>query len=162
MIIAWSNYFLYGYVTVYNMKETSLRKITKSSAETMLLAILKGVGVIIMLLPFQWEFIDYAVLHDSTFHTKISSLVMLIITVIISIAYILRMKVYDDTISKEYKFANAFALLSSILVWVIHLFVYDISYVPIMFAFVAYIMYFLVENPDIILLNERSRTYGSR
>ena len=154
MIIAWSNYFLYGYVTVYNIKETSLKKITKSSAETMLLAILKGVGVIIMLLPFQWDFIDYAVLHDSTFHTKISSLVMLIITVIISIAYILRMKVYDDTISKEYKFANGFALLSSILVWVIHLFVYDISYVPIMFAFVAYIMYFLVENPDIILLNE--------
>ena len=154
MIIAWSNYFLYGYVTVYNMKETSLRKITKSSAETMLLAILKGVGVTIMLLPFQWDFIDYAVLQDSTFHTKISSLLMLIITVIISIAYILRMKVYDDTISKEYKFANGFALLSSILVWVIHLFVYDISYVPIMFAFVAYIMYFLVENPDIILLNE--------
>lgn len=154
MIIAWSNYFLYGYVTVYNIKETSLKKITKTSAETMLLAILKGVGVIIMLLPFQWEFIDYAVLHDSTFHTKISSLLMLIITVIISIAYILRMKVYDDTISKEYKFANGFALLSSILVWVIHLFVYDISYVPIMFAFVAYIMYFLVENPDIILLNE--------
>lgn len=154
MIIAWSNYFLYGYVTVYNMKETSLRKITKSSAETMLLAILKGVGVIIMLLPFQWDFIDYGVLQDSTFHTKISSLLMLIITVIISIAYILRMKVYDDTISKEYKFANGFALLSSILVWVIHLFVYDISYVPIMFAFVAYIMYFLVENPDIILLNE--------
>ena len=154
MIIAWSNYFLYGYVTVYNIKETSLKKITKSSAETMLLAILKGVGVIIMLLPFQWDFIDYAVLHDSTFHTKISSLLMLIITVIISIAYILRMKVYDDTISKEYKFANGFALLSSILVWVIHLFVYDISYVPIMFAFVAYIMYFLVENPDIILLNE--------
>ena len=154
MIIAWSNYFLYGYVTVYNIKETSLKKITKSSAETMLLAILKGVGVIIMLLPFQWDFIDYAVLHDSTFHTKISSLVMLIITVIISIAYILRMKVYDDTISKEYKFANGFTLLSSILVWVIHLFVYDISYVPIMFAFVAYIMYFLVENPDIILLNE--------
>lgn len=154
MIIAWSNYFLYGYVTVYNIKETSLKKITKSSAETMLLAILKGVGVIIMLLPFQWDFIDYAVLQDSTFHTKISSLLMLIITVIISIAYILRMKVYDDTISKEYKFANGFALLSSILVWVIHLFVYDISYVPIMFAFVAYIMYFLVENPDIILLNE--------
>ena len=154
MIIAWSNYFLYGYVTVYNMKETSLRKITKSSAETMLLAILKGVGVTIMLLPFQWDFIDYGVLQDSTFHTKISSLLMLIITVIISIAYILRMKVYDDTISKEYKFANGFALLSSILVWVIHLFVYDISYVPIMFAFVAYIMYFLVENPDIILLNE--------
>lgn len=154
MIIAWSNYFLYGYVTVYNMKETSLRKITKSSAETMLLAILKGVGVIIMLLPFQWDFIDYGVLQDSTFHTKISSQLMLIITVIISIAYILRMKVYDDTISKEYKFANGFALLSSILVWVIHLFVYDISYVPIMFAFVAYIMYFLVENPDIILLNE--------
>ena len=154
MIIAWSNYFLYGYVTVYNIKETSLKKITKSSAETMLLAILKGVGVIIMLLPFQWDFIDYGVLQDSTFHTKISSLLMLIITVIISIAYILRMKVYDDTISKEYKFANGFALLSSILVWVIHLFVYDISYVPIMFAFVAYIMYFLVENPDIILLNE--------
>ena len=154
MIIAWSNYFLYGYVTVYNMKETSLRKITKSSAETMLLAILKGVGVIIMLLPFQWDFIDYGVLQDSTFHTKTSSLIMLIITVIISVAYILRMKVYDDTISKEYKFANGFALLSSIFIWVIHLFVYDISYVPIMFTFVAYIMYFLVENPDIILLNE--------
>lgn len=154
MIIAWSNYFLYGYVTVYNMKETSLRKITKSSAETMLLAILKGVGVIIMFLPFQWDFIDYAVLQDSTFHTKMSSLIMLIITVIISVAYILRMKVHDDTISKDYKFANGFALLSSIFVWVIHLFVYDISYVPIMFAFVAYIMYFLVENPDIILLNE--------
>lgn len=154
MIIAWSNYFLYGYVTIYNIKETNLRKITASSFETMLLAILKGVGVIIMLLPFQWEFTDYAVLSDSTFHTKESSFVLLIITLVVSVAYILRMKAYDDKISKEYKLANALSMIFSLLVWVIHLFVFDISYLPLTFTLVAYIMYFLVENPDIILLNE--------
>lgn len=107
-----------------------------------------------MLLPFQWEFIDYAVMNDSLFHTKSSSYVMLIITVILSVAYILRMKKYDDKISTEYKFANGLTLASSALVWVIHIFVLNISYVSIMFALVAYIMYFLVENPDIILLKE--------
>lgn len=154
MIIAWSNYFLYGYVTVFGFKDTNLRKITAYSFETMMLAILKGVGVIIMLLPFQWEFTDYAVLYDSTFHTKESSFVLLIITLVVSVAYILRMKAYDDKISKEYKFANGLSMIFSLLVWVIHLFVFDISYLPLTFTLVAYIMYFLVENPDIILLNE--------
>ena len=154
MIIAWSNYFLYGYVSVYNIQDTSLRKITMFSFETFLLALLKGVGVIFMLIPFQWKFIDYAVMQDQTFHTYISSLVMLIITVVLSTGYILRMKKYDDQISKEYKFANGISLLSSALIWVIHLFVHDISYLPIMFTLVAYVMYFLVENPDIILLKE--------
>ena len=154
MIIAWSNYFLYGYVTVFGFKDTNLRKITAYSFETMMLAILKGVGVIIMLLPFQWEFTDYAVLYDSTFHTKESSFVLLIITLVVSVAYILRMKAYDDKISKEYKFANGLSMIFSVLVWVIHLFVFDISYLPLTFTLVAYIMYFLVENPDIILLNE--------
>ena len=154
MIIAWSNYFLYGYVTVFGFKDTNLRKITAYSFETMMLAILKGVGVITMLLPFQWEFTDYAVLYDSTFHTKESSFVLLIITLVVSVAYILRMKAYDDKISKEYKFANGLSMIFSVLVWVIHLFVFDISYLPLTFTLVAYIMYFLVENPDIILLNE--------
>ena len=107
-----------------------------------------------MLLPFQWEFTDYAVLYDSTFHTKESSFVLLIITLVVSVAYILRMKAYDDKISKEYKFANGLTMIFSLLVWVIHLFVFDISYLPLTFTLVAYIMYFLVENPDIILLNE--------
>lgn len=154
MIIAWSNYFLYGYVTVFDFKDTNLRKITAYSFETMMLAILKGLGVIIMILPFQWEFTDYAALYDSTFHTKELSFVLLIITLVVSVAYILRMKAYDDKISKEYKFANGLSMIFSVLVWVIHLFVFDISYLPLTFTLVAYIMYFLVENPDIILLNE--------
>ena len=154
MVIAWSNYFLYGFVTVYNIQETSLRKITMHSFETLLLAILKGVGVIFMIIPFQWEFIDYQVMFDSTFHTKVSSMTMLVITLLLSIAYILRMKKYDKQISKEYKFANAISLLSAILIWVVHLFVHNVSYLPIMFTLVAYVMYFLVENPDIILLKE--------
>lgn len=152
MIVTWVNYFLYGFVTVYNIPKEA--KVATYSIETKMLYGLKVFAVLVMIFPLKTKFLDFPLFDHGAYHSQATSIAMAVITVFGAIIYIFRMKKFDDKISTEYKFGNAIALISSLIIWCIHIFVYELSYVPLGFAFITYIIYFVQENPDIILLKE--------
>ena len=67
----------------------------------------------------------------------------------------------NKKLSKEFIFATIFGCLICIVICVFHMFYHDNTYLPLSFAIFAYVLYFTIENPDIILLHETMKIQKS-
>lgn len=157
MFASWNLFVLYGNIVMKKIEETNFFKIIKSDKELMQLFISPIIIAIVFLLPFKYKLIDSVTKTNIVYYKPTMAIILLALSVTSVIFYIINIKKNKDNVSKEFKFMNLVAIVSMWTINVFH-FLYDgLSFYPLAFTLIAYTIYFTIENPDIIMMNEIHR-----
>lgn len=157
LFIAWVAFYIYCMVTVYDIKETNLFKIIKSKKEFIVLTVILGIYTLIAMIPTYISLFDNIDPNNIEIFTADSSQAILIIFIISLISLLIRFIPYRKKLSKEFMFSSIFGCLMCMGTCVFHMFYHDNTFLPMVFVIFAYMLYFYVENPDILLLNETKK-----
>lgn len=154
MVDAWGMYYLYSIMVVNNVKETHPIKIVLSTWETKVTVIILLVVTILLFLPINIPIIDFIDPNNIYYFSKGAALLMTLGTLGCNILYSFGFIKNWKKLSKEFKFANLISLSVSLIICSLQYFIPETNWVPLCYTLVAYITYFMVENPDIIIMNE--------
>lgn len=157
LFMAWVAFYIYCMVTVYDIKETNLIKIIKSRVEFIILTVILGIYTFIAMIPTYISLFDNIDPNNIEIFTADSSKTILIIFIISLVALLSRFIPHRKKLSKEFIFSSLFGCFVCMGTCVFHMFYHANTFLPMAFVIFAYMLYFYVENPDIILLNETKK-----
>ncbi len=157
MFISWNLFVLYGYVSMKDIEETNFFKIVKTDKQLMQLFFSPIIIAIAFLLPFNYKLIDTVTQANIIYYKPKMAIILLALSVSSVIFYIIEIIKNKDKVSKEFKFMNLVSIVSMCTINIFHVLYNGLSFYPLAFTLVAYTIYFSVENPDIIMMNEIQR-----
>lgn len=156
-IIAIYLIFLYGFTTIYKIETTKFSKIVQYNKDTKFITVLAAIFIIVMLLPIKMSLIDFVTRDNIRFMTIKTGFITIGIMTMLSIYFAIRLYKNKDNVSKQLKTSYIVALPLFIAclggqTW------YKESTIPItVLMYIGYLLYYLIENPDILYLNEQKR-----
>ena len=157
MFISWNLFVLYGYVSMKDIEETNFFKIVKTDKQLMQLFISPIIIAIAFLLPFNYKLIDTVTQANIIYYKPKMAIILLALSVSSVIFYVIEIIKNKDKVSKEFKFMNLVSIVSMCTINIFHVLYNGLSFYPLAFTLVAYTIYFSLENPDIIMMNEIQR-----
>ena len=157
MFISWNLFVLYGYVTLKKVEETNFFKMIKSDKELMGLFASPIMIAIAFLLPFDYKIIDTVTKTSIVYYDSTMSIILLVLTITSITFYVINIYKRRNTVSKNFIFMNFVAITTMATLNLFHIFYNGLSFYPLAFTLIAYTIYFLIENPDIIMMDEIKR-----
>lgn len=154
MFISWNLYIIYGYVSIKKIEEVNFFKIIKSDKQLMSLFIFPLLIGLVFLLPFEFELIDSVTKANIVYYKPLMSLILFGLSVASVLTYVIEIVKNKDNVSKEFKFMNLVSIVAMCTINLFHILYDGLSFYPLAFSLVAYTIYFCVENPDIIMMDE--------
>ena len=161
LFATWIMFYFYCLTTVYDINETKFFKIISSKLEFKLISLFLIIYLIAIFMPFYISLFDNIDVNNIEIFTKDSSTTILILLIISSISLFSRIISRRNKLSKEFIFSTMFGCLICSAVCVFHLFYHANTFLPLVFVVFAYVLYFFVENPDILLLQETVKLQNS-
>lgn len=149
--------FLYGFATIYKIEGKKINEIIKYNKDTKLLSIIFIMFSVILILPIKLNLIDFIKPDKILYMTTKTGLLIISVVTILSIYFAICAYKKRDSISKAFKTSYMVALPLFIAclagqTW------YKESTIPItVLMYIAYLIYYNIENPDILYLNEQKR-----
>lgn len=157
LFVAWVAFYIYCLVTVYDIKETNLFKILKSKKEFIVLSVILVIYTLIAMIPTYISLFDNIDPNNIEIFTADSSKTILIIFIVSLFSLLTRIIPNRKKLSKEFIFSTLFGCFVCMGTCVFHMFYHANTFLPMAFVIFAYMLYFYVENPDILLLNETKK-----
>ena len=157
LFLAWLSYYIYCLVTVYNIQDANLFKIIKSKVEFIIIAVILSIFTIIAMIPKYIALFDDIDANNIEIFTASSSKTILLIFIVSLISLLIRFIPNRNKISKEFIFSTIFGCFVCMATCVFHMFYHVNTFLPMALVIFAYNVYFHVENPDIILLEETKK-----
>ena len=154
MFGTWIIFYIYCLVTVYDIKEVNLFKIIKSRKEFIIICSILSLYIVALFIPTYISLFDNIDPNNIEIFTRDSSTTILIFLVISAISLFARIIPNRKKLSNEFIFATIFGCLICMMICVFHMFYHDNTFLPLAFVVFAYVLYFGIENPDILLLEE--------
>lgn len=157
LFLAWAAFYIYCLVTVYDIKETNIFKIIKSKVEFIILSVILSIYTLIAMIPTYISLFDNIDPNNIEIFTADSSKTILILFIVSFISLLTRFIPNRKKLSKEFIFSSLFGCFVCMGTCVFHMFYHANTFLPMAFVIFAYMLYFYVENPDILLLNETKK-----
>ena len=157
MFISWNLFILYGYVSIKNIEETSFIKIIKSDKQITSLFIAPFIIAIVLLLPIEYKIIDCITPTNMIYYKPKMAIFLLVLSVLSVLSYVVDIYKNKEKLSKEFKFMNLVAIVLICTINIFHMIYAGLTFYPLAFSLIAYTIYFCIENPDIIMMNEIQR-----
>lgn len=154
MVDAWGTYYLYTITVVKDIKETNPIKIVLSTWDTKVATLILLLTTIGLALPINIPVIDFIDPNNIYYFSKGAAILMTIGTLGANFLYIIGFIQNRKKLTKEFKFANMLSLTISLIICSLQYFIPSTNWIPLCYTMVAYIMYFMVENPDLVIINE--------
>ena len=154
LFTTWIMFYTYCLTIIYNINELNLFKIIKSRFEFKLLFLFLAVYFIAIFVPVYISLFDNVDPNNIEIFTRDSSTTILILLIVSAISLFSRIIPNRKRIPREFIFATIFGCLICMGICVFHMFYHNNTFLPLAFAVFAYVLYFGIENPDIILLEE--------
>lgn len=154
MVDAWGMYYLYGITVTKNVQETEPLKIVLSTWETKVAIIILIVTSIFLSLPIDIPAIDFIDPNNIYYFSKEAALLMTFGTLGANFLYSFGAIKNWKKLPSEFKFANLLSLSVSLINCLIQYYLPQTNWVPLCYTLVAYITYFMVENPDLVIMKE--------
>lgn len=154
MVDAWGMYYLYGIVVVNDVKEKNPIKMMLSTWETKITMFILLTTSLVLFLPISIPVIDFIDPNKIYYFSKGAALLMAFGTLGCNILYSIGFIKNGKKLTKEFKFANILSLTVSLITCFLQYFIPETNWVPLCYTLVAYITYFMVENPDLVIMNE--------
>ncbi len=154
MVDAWGMYYLYGIMVTKDVQETEPLKIVLSTWETKVTIIILIVTSIILSLPIDIPVIDFIDPNNIYYFSKEAALLMTFGTLGANFLYSFGAIKNRKKLPSEFKFANILSLSVSLINCLIQYYLPQTNWVPLCYTLVAYITYFMVENPDLVIMKE--------
>lgn len=149
--------FLYGLSTVHKIKETNFLKILTYNFDTKFIAVECLLVSIFFCMPIHIKGIDFINKDNIIFINTRSALFMVGLLMIATIFYFARIGKYLKENSKEFTICNIVAVLAIGANFGFHIIYHESSLMILPLAFIAFMMYYLIENPDIKLIEEEKK-----
>ena len=150
----WIMYYFYCLITIYDISETNFFKLLFCKIEFKLLTFFLLVYFIAIFVPVYISLFDNVDANNIEIFTRDSSVTILILLIVSGISLFIRIFKYRNKLSNEFIFSTFFGCFICMLFCIFHMFYHDNTYLPLSFVIFAYVLYFSIENPDIILLHE--------
>jgi signal transduction histidine kinase len=101
--------------------------------------------------------IDTATQGNIVYYKPTMALILLTLNILSVVFYVVDIFKNKDKLSKEFKFMNIVAIVSICTINIFHMIYAGLTFYPLTYALIAYTIYFCIENPDIIMMNEIQR-----
>lgn len=157
MIDAWGVYYLYGIITLNDIQEQNLMKMMFLRCETIVILIILAFSTFGLLLPINIPVIDFVDPNNIYYFSKGAALLMFLGTLGANLLYSIGFIKNRNKVSRDFKFSNILSLVVSLICCGIQYYIPEFDWVPLAYTVIAYITYFMVENPDIMLLKETKK-----
>lgn len=156
MFTSWN--FLMIYILIFmNKEEGNLLKVIKSDKNVIGIIVSIAVISIAFLLPFDYKLIDTVTKTNVVYYSPKMAIILLVSNLASVLLCMKKILENRHNLSKEFKFVNIISVLSIFIISIIHILYDNITFYPIVFALIGYTIYFSIENPDIIMMDEIQR-----
>ena len=108
-------------------------------------------------MPFDYKIIDTVTKTSIVYYDSTMSIILLVLTITSITFYVINIYKRRNTVSKNFIFMNFVAITTMATLNLFHIFYNGLSFYPLAFTLIAYTIYFLIENPDIIMMDEIKR-----
>lgn len=149
--------FLYGYTTIYKTEEDKFKDIINKNKTIKIITILFAILIMIFLIPIKVNLIDFANSNNIVYMDTLIGLLLILVVTVLSLHFASVTYEHKDELSKPFKTCYKVALPLFIAclagqTW------YTKSTIPItVLMYIVYLIYYLIENPDILYLKEKKR-----
>lgn len=149
--------FLYGYTTIYKTEEDKFKDIINKNKTIKIITILFAILIMIFLIPIKVNLIDFANSNNIVYMDTLIGLLLILVVTVLSLHFASVTYEHKDELSKPFKTCYKVALPLFIAclagqIW------YTKSTIPItVLMYIVYLIYYLIENPDILYLKEKKR-----
>ena len=157
MFTTWVLFYFYCLTTIYNIQAKTLFEIIKSKLEFKIISIGLLIFSLVAIIPKYISLFDDINQNNIEIFTRESATTILAILIVSVISLYLRIIPRRKKLSKEFIFAATTGCLTCMLTCIFHMFYHANTLLPLCFVIYAYVLYFSVENPDILLLEETRR-----
>lgn len=154
MFGTWIVFYIYCLATVYDLKEVKIFKIINSKLEFKIICSFLLIYLIALFIPTYISLFDNIDVNNIEIFTRDSSNTILLVLFVSSISLFSRIIPNRKKLSKEFIFSTVFGCVICMLICIFHMFYHANTFLPLAFVVFAYVLYFFVENPDILLLEE--------
>lgn len=149
--------FLYGYTTIYKTEEDKFKDIINKNKNIKIITILFAILIMIFLIPIKVNLIDFTNSNNIVYMDTLIGLLLILVVTVLSLHFASVTYEHKDELSKPFKTCYKVALPLFIAclagqTW------YTKSTIPItVLMYIVYLIYYLIENPDILYLKEKKR-----
>ena len=149
--------FLYGFATIHKINNKKFIDVIKYNVDTKIISAIFILITLVLLLPIKINLVDYISQNNIIYMTTKTGLLIILLTTILSIYFTIRVYSKKEELTKAFKTSYIVALPLFIAclggqTW------YKGSTIPItVLMYIAYLIYYNIENPDILYLHEQKR-----
>ena len=157
LLHAFALLFIYGFAYVYKLKETNIFKILFANKDTKFIFVEAFLVTVFFTLPIHIKGVDFVTVENIIFINPRSAIFMMILLSIASLFYIIRILRFKSELKNEFVICNVVSFVGMALTFIIHIFYNESSLMIITLMIIGFIYFYLIENPDLNLLEEAKK-----